>query len=355
MCVATAFFMVGFWALKFYRNEDVSAIEYISYDSHRDIAYPELSICFMRPYVYQNLSAHSDGNVSPDEYDGYLHGDTKLLEKYAKIHFNNVTLNLIEYFKYAELLMRNGTTLKCESLEVCQYVRFKNNFNGFISRITSRCFGLSIILKTAGDAEAIYLSFRRELIFMLEKIRENDFGSTILLLNYPGQIIQNFGLFETIWKTQNDSIGVISIKATSMEILRRRNKKRDPCFVDWMRLDDAILKKHHDTVGCRPPYHRSGKPVCTSNAEIKDSVYEMSELGTKYYPAPCEEMSNIAFKANYLQGSDWMQSLIFYFEYPTKAKVIHQMRSVDLHSLIGNIGGYIGLFLGKKIIFHKKM
>ena len=38
MCVATAIFMVGFWALKFYRNEDVSAIEYISYDSHRNIA-----------------------------------------------------------------------------------------------------------------------------------------------------------------------------------------------------------------------------------------------------------------------------------------------------------------------------
>ena len=136
-----------------------------------------------------------------------------------------------------------------------------------------------------------------------------------------------------------------------MEILRRRNKNSDPCFIDSMQLDDEILKRHHDVVGCSPPYHRSGKSVCRTNAEIENSVYEIRELGTKYYPAPCEEMSNIAFKANYLQGSDWMESLIFHFEYPRKTKIIHQMRSVDLHSLIGNIGGYIGLFLGKKIIF----
>ena len=100
MCGTTAFFMVGFWALKFYRNEDVSAIEYISLDSQKDIAYPELSICLTRPYIYQNLLSHSDGNVSVDEYDKYLHGKSMFLEEYTKINFNNVTLNLIEYFDY---------------------------------------------------------------------------------------------------------------------------------------------------------------------------------------------------------------------------------------------------------------
>ena len=346
MCGTTAFFMVGFWALKFYRNEDVSAIEYISFDSLKDIAHPELSICLTRPYIYQILFSYSDANVSVDEYDVYLHGRTKFLTEYTKIDFNNVTLNLIEYFEYVELLMRNGTSVMCKSLESCPYVRFKNSFNGFISRLISRCFGFSIILKNAGDVEAIYLSFKPALIPMLEKIRHNKYGSAILLLNYPGQIVQNIGLFETIWKTPNDSVGIFSIKATSMEILRRRYKNSDPCFIDWMRLDDAILERHHDVVGCSPPYHRSGKSVCRTNAEIKNSVYEMRELGTKYYTAPCEEMSHIAFKANKLQGSDWTESLLFYFEYPLKTKVIHQTRSVDLHSLVGNIGGYIGLFLG---------
>ena len=99
ICWIAAVFMIGFWIFNYYQNDDVSAIEYISYDSHKNIAYPELSICFMRPYIYQNLFSHSNGNVSVDEYDGYLHGRTNLLEEYTKIDFNKVTLNLIEYFE----------------------------------------------------------------------------------------------------------------------------------------------------------------------------------------------------------------------------------------------------------------
>ena len=32
--------------------------------------------------------------------------------------------------------------------------------------------------------------------------------------------------------------------------------------------------------------------------------------------------------------------------YPEYAKVIEQSKDVDIHALIGNIGGYVGLFLG---------
>ena len=33
--------------------------------------------------------------------------------------------------------------------------------------------------------------------------------------------------------------------------------------------------------------------------------------------------------------------------YPEEVKIITQSKEVDVHSLIGNIGGYLGLFLGK--------
>ena len=36
----------------------------------------------------------------------------------------------------------------------------------------------------------------------------------------------------------------------------------------------------------------------------------------------------------------------FTIEYPEQVKVITQSQAVDGHSLVGNIGGYIGLFLG---------
>ena len=33
--------------------------------------------------------------------------------------------------------------------------------------------------------------------------------------------------------------------------------------------------------------------------------------------------------------------------YPREVRIITQSKEVDIHSLIGNVGGYLGLFLGK--------
>ena len=34
-------------------------------------------------------------------------------------------------------------------------------------------------------------------------------------------------------------------------------------------------------------------------------------------------------------------------DYPEEVKIITQSKEVDIHGLIGNVGGYLGLFLGK--------
>ena len=39
----------------------------------------------------------------------------------------------------------------------------------------------------------------------------------------------------------------------------------------------------------------------------------------------------------------------FGLEFPEQIKIITQSKAVDINSFIGNIGGYIGLFLGKFI------
>ena len=47
--------------------------------------------------------------------------------------------------------------------------------------------------------------------------------------------------------------------------------------------------------------------------------------------------------------SDWSLSIF----YPEEVKIITQSKDVDVHSLIGNIGGYLGLFLGTSFNFYK--
>ena len=79
------------------------------------------------------------------------------------------------------------------------------------------------------------------------------------------------------------------------------------------------------------------------------SIYEMNEIGNRYYPTPCEGMSNIVFSADGVPLNITDNLPRIYFAYHEKIKIIQQIKSVDIHSLIGNIGGYIGLFLGKNI------
>ena len=71
----------------------------------------------------------------------------------------------------------------------------------------------------------------------------------------------------------------------------------------------------------------------------------MNELRNKYFAPPCLEMSNVVSSMTILSESN-VTSPIMVISYPEKIKVITQLKSVDAHSLIGNIGGYIGLFLG---------
>ena len=350
VCGLAALCMVGFWTLKFHKNEDVSAIKYISYDSQKEIIYPELSICITSPFIYENLFLTSNGNVTTLQYNSYLIGDSPSSDKYRQIEFNKVTLNLLEYVDKIYLIMRDGSFLTCTSLETCPYVRFKNNFNGVVPRVVTKCFGFTGNWTNSGNVNALYVTFKADLIPMLEELGrpgQTVPGATYLSFNYPGQRLKLPMFSQKIWKTFNDSLGTTWIKSFSMEILRHRDKNESPCFHDWTKFDDTVLKKHRDIIGCSPPYAKSSKPLCTTQKEINASSYLLSDIGNKDYPMPCEEMSSFVFMAQEVQFPELLKQPQFDFTYPHTIKVIQQIKSVDIHSLIGNIGGYIGLFLGK--------
>ena len=60
----------------------------------------------------------------------------------------------------------------------------------------------------------------------------------------------------------------------------------------------------------------------------------------------CQRLSEIRTQVDHLftnYDTYWTITI----EYPEEVKIITQTKDVDVHSLIGNIGGYLGLFLGK--------
>ena len=107
------------------------------------------------------------------------------------------------------------------------------------------------------------------------------------------------------------------------------------------------MDAHLDELECIIPYLKRGKPICSSPVTMKESRYDLDTIRKKFNP--CQEMINV--EIGYIDMvQDYNVSdegpLILHIQYPDQMKIITQARSVDLHALIGNIGGYIGLFLG---------
>ena len=103
--------------------------------------------------------------------------------------------------------------------------------------------------------------------------------------------------------------------------------------------------------GCRAPYQKPYQnfPFCNTQKGMKRAITNWKKLQISYLPVPCQEIPDVPFKHTQIVNKKTHGFRIKVY-YPKKVKIIKQSRSVDVHSLIGNIGGYIGLFLGKYYI-----
>ena len=136
-----------------------------------------------------------------------------------------------------------------------------------------------------------------------------------------------------------------------IDILKRRNKRNDPCISDDFNFDQIIWDEDLEKIGCKTPYHRTNKPlkICESKEKINEARFNIddSENATK----PCTSASTLTFAYSEYdlnqEGPDW-----FYitFIYPKLYKEIRMVQAIDLQTVIGNAGGYIGLFLGEMIL-----
>ena len=361
VCTLATVFMIGFWILKYQKNEDVSVIEYKEIDEFESFVLPEVSICLLSPFLAHKLM-EIDRNTSVCNYVKYLRGSQTVAESYQKIAFYNVTLDLFEHLTHYNIRMRDENKTKpyllCPTRQKCPFVKFKNSFNGFWMDAFYRCFGVEIKKHFTKKIKELDLYFNSlSLANSLTEIQESIGLQTVVSVtfNYPQQMLKASEVRKNIWNQPNENRVYTQFKITSMEVLKRRNKRNAPCLLDWMHFDDVVLKKHLEGVGCRAPYLNSDTPQCTSKEKMSESLYEMTKVRRKYVPAPCQEMSNIEstfeplefLNENQLNNTTPTNILNLKIVYPNRIKRVTQSQSIDIQALIGNIGGYLGLFLGK--------
>ena len=345
-CFIASAGMVFYWLIKYNRNEDVSVVEYRSLKTLDDAIYPEFIICIEDPLIDDRIKEVSS-EISSRGYLKYLSGKNLGNGSYQHVSYENVTIDLQDHLTSMYIKWSGGSGADwepCSSSKDCRFAKFKTIANGFASgALIYKCFGLQLNTSYAKNISNVMVMFSSDLTKLLTKVR-SVYASFI----YPQQLLQRFdGTRVSILNDLNAKWKAPYVKLEALEIIKRRNKPNQQCFLEWMQFDDHVLKQHIDKVGCRAPYMKRYKnfSLCDTEMKMKQSMFEMQGIDSNYLP-PCQGISNLAITHEQLPNP-YPGSVVIIIGFLDKIKIITQSRLVDIQALIGYIGGYIGLFMGK--------
>ena len=231
-------------------------------------------------------------------------------------------------------------------------------FNGFFMNVKFiKCFTLE---NNEEESKVFHRSYYYSKT-SLEADWQEYFGSSleiIVLVHYPGQLfLINHDDIEMHYHSfnSNETGLTIEVNVSEYEILKRRNSRKKKCLdvtkeYDKMVVDELLLRR-----GCHPPYvkQHGAYPMCDTREKVKNSVVHTGTPSELRILKPCQRISRIKARTKFLEQES-KSYLTVGIKYPGEVKIITQSKDVDIHSLIGNIGGYLGLFLGKNVIFQTK-
>ena len=336
-CLITVIIMIGYWMVKYENDEDICLVDYQPIRKVDNIDYPEVSICFEPPFLDETLQK-IDPNINSSSYIEYLKGN-KEIEKYKHIEYNNVSINLDDYFQTIVVTWKNNTVSNIND------TRLQTSFTGWLLGSFVKCFSLEISKINIGDTSFVTWLFDPDIFHVYENSHSKYSG---VMLHYPNQM--SLAIKGQYFPPQEDwSNGIhFTLDIKGVEILKRRNKNRAPCTDQWRNFDQFRLRRHIEKMDCKSPYQSQYEEfaICSRADQIQSIHGEQLNTRSKDFDPPCQEMPRVDYELFY-STPPGQNVFMLAVKYPDQAKVITQSRAIDVHSLLGNIGGYIGLFLGR--------
>ena len=216
--------------------------------------------------------------------------------------------------------------------------------------------------------------FKRSFFPNARRPRFQGFG---FVMHYPNQFLNSISSMKMSWPKEiiesNHSLSM-EIKVNNFEITIRRNSRKNTCNPDLKNDDYIASETSLDKIKCYPPYYnwKSKHPICKTSHEIANAKQLILKTRSKLQQ-PCKSAEKITYEHQDLSvaieefyknkrimkfllhsgvGKEKLRQLltmgydIMVLIPESKYKAIVHKQAYDITSLIGNSGGYIGLFLG---------
>lgn len=340
VCVTGLLLMVSYWYYKFeVEDRDIGVVDYLSFDEAKGLDLPSFVFCFQDPFAETRIQEVIP-NVSTNSYVRYLNGEV-FDGKFERVRYENVTINLKDYFTHAFIELTDGTLIRKQKNDL----KHEIIFNGFYQKnYFLRCQSVLVDKENIRKIKNMYFYYNKQKMFEDIQVPPQHSLKVYTGVYYPNQFLVEVHPLKYMYLSRMH--GGLNVVIEGIEILKRRYSHNRQCKKDGRFYDNLVMQRHIESIGCRPPYlsPNNSYPMCRNIKDMKKSKYAFNDVRSKYYSKPCQRISKLDHEAKlWTHGAGIFSIAIMY---PEEVKIITQSKEVDGHTLIGNIGGYIGLFLG---------
>ena len=334
-CFFTAFAFVIYWFIEYSHDEDLVVVDYKTLAESQDDVYPMLSLCFSNIIIESKLKEYNK-EFTVQNYTNYLRGDD-YFDGMEKVDFEDVTLNFPDYLLGETLWYKNMSESNHPKLSYTPPITYSGFFNHLF---LYKCYGVKMNDKNMWQR---FVGFDSS-IFPDGNRPDFDFSVNIMI---NGKFVLSENTRKDSWPA-GKNITTMRFLVNQMEILKRRNKRNEPCIPDEFDYDKETLRQHLEKLNCRAPYQTNQNefPICETKKKMKDADYfnkpkikACTSLQGVIYRY---EEVNLVYKN--IQSPYWLGMKL-----PTSYKEIKMVKAVNFQTVVGNAGGYVGLFLGNTL------
>jgi len=374
-CVLAA---LGFatWAIYLYwLDKDLTQINVKKFNAKEEDVYPSISLFFYSPIPNtDNLKKYGHG-ITPLMYKRFLQGE-EWNETLMSVDYNDVTIQLMDHFLefYAEYVDNENFLYTKDDIKVDNGWTLPYS-NGNTS--VGKAFTIDIPFQPHKRLRALTIKLKSDVFpnhIRPKQISPFNGGDGFgIYFHYPKQLWRNKHFRKISWplRTENSSKSYyMEFEIQNLEVMQNRNKMSSPCINGIEDLDDLYFENLAKRLPCRPPYFNPSRLLpslfyllpglrentfpCTSQQEMKqchDIIIHQPSMENMKIP-PCRSLEKVDFNYFELNIPDrHPPSIIITVVFIDETYIeISKVRALDISALVGNIGGYIGIFVGYSLI-----
>ena len=349
LCFSVTIAMVTYWCIEYSKDNDLASVDYRSIKD-LNFSYPVLSLCFMDPFVNEKLKSVRS-TLNKTVYLGFLKGDVPDDGVLKHIDYNNVTLNMEESLKYYYILRKNSSGYENVSASNKEFVKPIITFNGFLNKHFKKCFSFELKESMMKHVRRIKRVFDANIFHEYPGNKRPIDASFSAIVHYPDQFLLRPHTERLGWRNRaNNKSYFMHFKLQMIEYFQRRYRNKKTCLSKAIKFDSYVMENHFKKHGCQPIYHtqESNMPVCEGMKRVKETRFDGKNIDLDQFHPPCDSVLDITLEYDEFDEDEARPNeIIIGITFPDRVKIIKESKEISFHVLVGNSGGYIGLFLGK--------